>query len=183
MIGQKRQLQLAPITHILLWVVHHTSIAHRWVWLLTEGEQIYLANHFGLKQVFAPAPDISIVGMQHAWSHCLATRRRRLWPKWKYQAPSVLLLCWYRAGSSLVFDRYDDLSAKNHEWMWHAGEGTTDYNMTANSPLLNRDAILKNKHNKRELSRMLSLVNLCPNIIMDSRDDGAFTHDEVMSLW
>ena len=25
---------------------------------------------------------------------------------------------------------------------------------------------------------MLSLFNLCPNVIMDSRDDGGFTHDE-----
>jgi len=66
--------------------------------------------------------------------------------------------------------------------MRHSGEGFTDYNLTANSPLLNRDAILKNKLNKRELSRVLSLFNLCPNVIIGSRDDCAFTHDEVMSL-
>jgi len=183
MVGQKRQLQLAPITYIPIWVLRHTSIAHRWVWLLTEGEQIYRANRLGLKQVSASAPDILIAGMQHAWSHCLATRRRRLWPKWKYQAPSILLLCWYRAGSSLVFDRYDNLSAKDHERKRGAGEGSTDYNLTANSPLLNRNAILKNKLNKRELSRVLSLFNLCPNVIMDSWDDGACHYDMVMSLW
>ena len=40
--------------------------------------------------------------------------------------------------------------------MRRACEGSTDYNLTANSPLRNRDAILKNKHNKRELSRVLS---------------------------
>jgi len=93
-----------------------------------------------------------------------------------------MLLCWYRVGSSPVFDRYDDLSAKDHERMRRAGEGSTDYNLTANRPLLNRYAILKNKLNKRELSQVLSLFNLCPNVIMDSRDDGAFTH-EVTSLW
>ena len=49
---------------------------------------------------------------------------------------------------------------------------------TAISPLPYRDAIINNKHNKRELSRVLSLFNLGPNITMDSRDDGAFTHDE-----
>jgi len=78
----------------------------------------------------------------------------------------------------LVFDRYDDLSAKDHERMRRAGEGSTDYNLTTNSPLPNRDAILKNKHNKRELSRVLSVFNLGPNVSMDSRDDGGFTHDE-----
>ena len=72
----------------------------------------------------------------------------------------------------LIFDRYDDLSAKDHERMRRAGEGSTDYNLTANS------LILKNKHNKRELSRVLSLFNLGPNVNMDRRDDGAFTHGE-----
>ena len=35
-----------------------------------------------------------------------------------------------------------------------------------------------NKHNKRELSRVLSLFKIGPNVTMDSRCDGAFTHDE-----
>jgi len=38
--------------------------------------------------------------------------------------------------------------------------GSIDYNLTTNSPLHNRDAILKNTHNKWELSRVLSLFNL-----------------------
>ena len=86
----------------------------------------------------------------------------------------------YSAGTEqvLVFEMYDDLSAKDHETMRRAGEGATDYNLTASSPLPNRDAILKNKHTKRELSRALSLFNLGPNVTMDSRDDGAFKHDE-----
>ena len=62
--------------------------------------------------------------------------------------------------------------------MRRAGKGSTYYNLAANSPLPNRDAILKNKHNKRELSRVPSLFNLGPNVTMDCRDDGAFTHDE-----
>ena len=86
----------------------------------------------------------------------------------------------YSAGTEqvLAFDRYDDLSAKGHERMRCAGKGSIDYNLTANSPLPNRDVILKNKHNKRELSRMLSLFNIGPNVALVSRDDGAFTHDE-----
>ena len=62
--------------------------------------------------------------------------------------------------------------------MRRADEGSTDYNLNANSPLPNRDVILKNKYNKRELSRVLSIFNLCPNVTMDSRDDDALTHDE-----
>ena len=62
--------------------------------------------------------------------------------------------------------------------MQRAGEGSTDYNLAANSPLPSRDAILKNKHNKRELSWVLSLFNIGPSVTMDCRCDGAITHDE-----
>ena len=86
----------------------------------------------------------------------------------------------YSAGTEqvLIFDRYDNLSAKDHQRMRRASEGSTDYNLTGNSPVAKRDAILKNKRNKHELSRVLSLFNLGPHVTMDSRDDGAFTHDE-----
>ena len=56
-----------------------------------------------------------------------------------------------------------------------AAEGSTGYNLTANSSLPNWDV---NMHNKRELSRVLSFFNLGPNGTMDSRDDGTFTQDE-----
>ena len=78
----------------------------------------------------------------------------------------------------LVFDRYDDLSANDHERMRRASEDSADYNLTANCPVPNWDAILKNNHNKRKLSQVLSLFNLGSNVTMDSRDDGAFTHDD-----
>ena len=77
-----------------------------------------------------------------------------------------------------MFDRYEDISAKDHERMRRTGEGSIEYNLTAISPLPHRDAILKNKHNKRDLSRVLSTLNLGPGIVMDSRGDGGFRHDE-----
>ena len=60
----------------------------------------------------------------------------------------------------LVFDRHDDIPAKDHERIRRGGEGSTDYNLTINSPLPRRDAILKNKHNKLELSRILSTLDM-----------------------
>ncbi|KAK3877225.1 hypothetical protein Pcinc_018025 [Petrolisthes cinctipes] len=64
----------------------------------------------------------------------------------------------YPAGTEkiMVFDRYEDLSAKDHERMRRGGEGSINFNLTINSPLPKRDTILKNKHNKLELSRVLS---------------------------
>ena len=49
----------------------------------------------------------------------------------------------YPAGTEkiLVFDRYDDISAKDHKRVRRGGECSTDYNLTINSPLPSRDAI------------------------------------------
>ena len=58
--------------------------------------------------------------------------------------------------------------------MRRAGEGSIECNLTATNPLPNRNAIFKNKHNKHDLSRVLSTLN----IVMDCREDGGFRHDE-----
>ena len=85
----------------------------------------------------------------------------------------------YPAGTDdiLVFDRYDDISSKDHERIRRGGEGFTDYNLTINSPLPNRDAILKNKH-KLELSRILSTLDMDADMSIDSRYNGVFEHDK-----
>ena len=65
----------------------------------------------------------------------------------------------------LVFDRYDDISSKEHERIRRGDVGYTDYNLPINSSLPSRDAILKNKHNKLELSDMsasLTWMQTCP---------------------
>ena len=58
------------------------------------------------------------------------------------------------------------------------GEGSTDYNLTINSPLPSRDAILKNKHNRLELSRILSTLDMDADMSIDSRYNGCLEHDE-----
>ena len=79
----------------------------------------------------------------------------------------------------LVFDRYDDFSGKGHERIRRGGEGSTDYNLTINSPLPSRDAILKNKHNKLELSRIFSTLEMDADMsIIESRYNGGFENDE-----
>ena len=63
----------------------------------------------------------------------------------------------------LVFDRCDQLgplSHKDHERMRRAGVGSTNYNIAINSPLSSRDAIMKNTHNKPQLSRVLSTFDM-----------------------
>ena len=64
----------------------------------------------------------------------------------RYQLTEVLV----------IFDRYDDRSAKDHERIRCAGEGSVNYNITTSSKLPCRDAIMKSKANKKALVRVLS---------------------------
>ena len=77
-----------------------------------------------------------------------------------------------------VFDRYTEISAKDHERQRRAGVGCNTFNLNLNSSLPSRDAVMKNKHNKRGLSRLLSTFNLGCGVSVESRDDGVFLHDE-----
>ena len=78
----------------------------------------------------------------------------------------------------LVFDRYDNVSPKDHERLRRAGVGSTNDNIPINSPLPNRDAILKNKHNKRQLSRVLSAFDMSAAVTIDTQDTGVFGYEE-----
>jgi hypothetical protein len=78
----------------------------------------------------------------------------------------------------LVFDRYDDISVKDHERQRRAGVVSTTFNLDLNSPLPSREAIMKNKHNKRVMSRLLSTFNLGKDMSVETRDEGVFLHDE-----
>ena len=48
----------------------------------------------------------------------------------------------------LVFDKYYSVSVKDYERMLCAGFGSMNYNLTTNTRLPSRDAIMRNKHNK-----------------------------------
>ena len=56
----------------------------------------------------------------------------------------------------VIFDRYGDMSAKDHERIRCAGEGFVNYNITTLSKLPCRDAIMKSKAYKKALFRVLS---------------------------
>ena len=77
-----------------------------------------------------------------------------------------------------VFDCYTEISAKDHERQRRAGVGSNTFNLDLNSPLPSHEAVMKNKHNKRGLSRLLSTFNLGCGVSVESRDDGVFLHDE-----
>ena len=68
--------------------------------------------------------------------------------------------------------------AGDHERMRRAGVGSTNYNIAINSPLRSRDAILKNKHNKRRLRRMLSTFDMGAAVTIDTQDTAVFGHQD-----
>jgi hypothetical protein len=175
MVGQQRQLQLETIFQYELCVVPSSLIDE--YGCLRKGNKSALVSRLGVQQVNPNTPDVVIVDMQQLLYHVV-------WPHGgdcSTLADSIKsrLSCYSEDTEQiLVFERYADLSAKDHERMRRGGEGSTDYNLTINSPLPNRDATLKNKHNKLELSRVLSSFQLGDRTSIDSREDGGFTHDE-----
>ena len=129
---------------------------------LRKANESVLCNRLGLVQVDPSTPDVVTVDMQQMLYHIV-------WPHGR-DSPMLFENTEQRLSSNqsyppgtdkiMVFDRYDDISAKDHERIQRGGDGSTDYNLTINSPLPNRDAILKNKHNKLELSRILSTLDM-----------------------
>ena len=85
----------------------------------------------------------------------------------------------YRGAETyVIFDRYDGISAKDHERQRMSGEGSTDYQLTLNSTLPGRDAIMKNKNNKRQLSQLLCTHDLGHNIELVSKTSSIVQYDE-----
>lgn len=78
----------------------------------------------------------------------------------------------------VIFDRHEGISAKDHERQRRAGDGSTRYQLTLNSPLPGRDAIMKHKDNKRQLAQLLCAHELGSNIELVSRTNSIARHDE-----
>ena len=147
---------------------------------LRKGKKSVLCNRLGVVQIDPSTPDVVIVDMQQMLHHIV-------WPHGG-DAPMLFENAKQRLSSYhgyphgtekiLVFYSYDDIPSKDHERIRRGGgEGSTDYNVTINSPLSSRDAILKNKH-KFELSRILSTLDMDAGMSIDSRYNGGFEHEE-----
>ena len=132
---------------------------------LRRGNKAALINQVGIELSRPRSPDIAIADEQqllyHFTWHCGGD-------------PSILVASMKARLASLpgecvvVFDRYDNVSPEDHERMGCAGVGSTNYNIAINSLLPSRDAILKNKHNKRQLSRVLSTFDMGAAVTVDT---------------
>ena len=81
--------------------------------------------------------------------------------------------------TKISFDRYGNVSAKDHERSRRAGGAVpVEYNLTLTSPLPNRDVIMKSRANKKLISRLLCTCPMDSHILMVGDDEGLLNHDE-----
>ena len=178
-VGQQREMELLPIIGYELCAVPPSLMDE--YGCLRRGNKAILVHKLtrssqGVKYHKAPRLDVIIVDDKQLLYHVV-------WPcdgSVDVLAESLkarFALC-AAPEKILVFDRYTEISAKDHERQRQVGVGSNTFNLDLNSPLPSREAVMKNKHNKRGLSRLLSTFNLGCGVSVESRDDGVFLHDE-----
>ena len=84
----------------------------------------------------------------------------------------------YDCAKVVVFDKYQELSAKDHERIRRGGVGSKSYNIDLNTPLPKREVIMRNNHNKINLSKVLSMCHLGQNVTIENKYDEKYKHDE-----
>ncbi len=78
----------------------------------------------------------------------------------------------------IIFDRYENTSAKEHERQRRAGEGSIEYNLELNTLLPGREAIMKNTSNKKQLCQLLCTFDIGDDICMIGSEQSNVQHDE-----
>ena len=148
LVGQQREMELLPIFGYELCAVPQSLVDE--YGCLLKGNKAVLMHRLGVKQCQLQRPDVDIVDAHQLLYHVV-------WPcggSVGVLAESLkarLALC-PATEKILVFDQYADESAKDYERRRRAGVGSTTFSLAMNSPLPSREAVMKNKHNKRGLS-------------------------------
>ena len=170
MVGQQRQL--LPIFSYQLCAVPLSLVDE--FGCLRLGNKAAVMIQLGIKLSRPRSPDIVIVDGQQL--SCYVALRRRSLSSGGNEMKARLASLPYEC--VLVFDRYGNVSPKDHERMRRAGVGRTNDNTIAiNSPLPSRNELLKNNNIKRQFSRVLSSFDTAFTI--DTQDTGVFGHDDV----
>ena len=172
-IGQRRHMELAPIFQYELCPVPPSLIDEYGT--LRKGSKAPLVHSLCVKTNPTLLPDVTIVDVSRLLYHIV----------WPHRGDASVIVASISTRLStlagdkvLVFDKYYDVSAKDHDRMRRAGIGFISYDLTNNTPLPSRYVIMKNKHNKLQLSNILSTYDFGKGVTVESRSDGVFAHDE-----
>lgn len=173
-LGQTRNMELAPIFEYELCAVPPSLIDE--FGCLRKGTKSTLVQKLSVSQSEASPAEMVVVDAQQLLYHVV-------WPvgsNVSALAASVKNKL-DRYGDSrkvLVFDKYEDLSPKDHERIRRSGAGSTDYNLTHQTDLPCREVIMKSKSNKKRLSALLSTFDYGAQTTVDSQNDCLYGHEE-----
>ena len=78
----------------------------------------------------------------------------------------------------IIFDRYEETSAKGHERQRRAGAGSAEYNIDLSTNLPGRDAIMKNTINKQRLYHLLYMNSFGEITFTIGKDNYFVEHEE-----
>ena len=78
----------------------------------------------------------------------------------------------------VIFDRYDGVSAKDHERLRRSGDGSRPYHLAINTPLPARKDVMGIKDNKRQLIQLLCTFHISEKAELVSYLDCMARHDD-----
>ncbi len=152
-LGQTRHMELAPIFEFELCAVPPSLIDE--FGCLRKGTKSTLVHKLSISQSESSAAEVVVIDAQQLLYHVVwpvdgnvsvlaASMKKRLD---KYSDSKTVL----------VFDKYEEFSPKDQERIRRGGAGSTDYNLTHQTDLPCREAIMKSKNNKRQLFALLNI--------------------------
>ena len=173
-VGRNRNVDLADVFQHELCSVPPSLIDE--YGCIRKGSKAVLVSRLGVTISNPPSPDTLLVDASQLLYHIV-------WPSSGTVGDLAdgmrsRLINYNGVETYVIFDRYDGISAKDHERQRRAGEGSAQYQRTLTSPLAGRDAVMKNKANKRQLSQLLCTHDIGSNIELVSRTDSIVRHDE-----
>ena len=142
---------------------------------LRKADETVLVKCLGVLVNSATAPDVMLVDASQLLYHVVwhvAGRAGDL------SSSFVVRLSRYPPEAQNLCCLTDEPTAKDHESMRRAGEGSKDFHLTPNTPLPCREAILKNSKNKGLLASILCGYPTQNNVQLVNKLDCLVTHEE-----
>ena len=172
-VGSKRHMELSALFDFELGPVP-ASLIDEYGWL-RKGNKSVIVQRLGVLDPNPQPPDVVLVDASQLIYHVV-------WPSAGTVADLAASmgrrLHQHITQTYVIFDRYQQLSAKDHERQRRAAESSTVYHLSLTTPLPGRDTVMKNKTNKRRLGELLCTQSIGDHIELVSRADSIVTHDE-----
>ena len=141
-VGSKRSMELSDLFEYELSPVPASIIDE--YGCLRKGNKSVLVQRLEILEPNPPVPDVVLIDASQLIYHVV-------WPSSgtvsDLAAGMGPRLKGYNTKTFVIFDRYEQVSAKDHERQRRAGESYPEYRLTLTSPLPSRDKVMKNKAN------------------------------------